>query len=146
MANLIADVKIEITNAINLAAKKAFDGTELAPFTVEATTDASHGDFAANAAMVWARAFRKAPRMIAETLKENISLEGTYIDRLEIAGPGFINFFLSDRYYADIVADVTENRENYGKSDCSTLAVVIFLLYTLIGISNYGIIRLILGD
>ena len=122
MSLLVAKAKEQIKEALLGAAQSAidsgaFEAAELPEFAIEVPANREHGDYAANAAMVWARAFRKAPRMIAETLKENISLEGTYIDRLEIAGPGFINFFLSDRYYADIVADVTENRENYGKSD-----------------------------
>ena len=67
--------------------------------------------------MVWARAFHKAPRQIAEILAEEFDFSGTYIEKYEIAGPGFINFFLSDRYYADILADVDQKGSDYGKSN-----------------------------
>ena len=67
--------------------------------------------------MVWSKTFKKAPRMIAEAIMAKIDFEGTYIKSYEIAGPGFINLFLKDSYYADIVADVIEKGEDYGKSN-----------------------------
>ena len=92
MVNLIADAKNEIKVAINLAAEKAFENGELASkelcdYTVEITTDASHGDFAANAAMVSARVMKIAPRQIAEIIKNNIVLENTRFEKIEVAGP-----------------------------------------------------------
>ena len=122
MSLLVAKAKEQIKSALSDAAKAAiaqgeFMAAELPEFTIEVPANRDHGDYAANAAMVWARAFRKAPRAIAETLVGNINLEGTYIDRLEIAGPGFINFFLNDKYYADIVADVKALGGDYGKSN-----------------------------
>ena len=121
--SVIVDVsKEQIKNLILAAAETAvkngeFDGAELPDFTIEIPANRDHGDYAVNAAMVWARAFRKAPRQIAEILVKNINTENTYIKGCEIAGPGFINFFLEDTYYADIVTDVLEKKENYGKSD-----------------------------
>lgn len=89
---------------------------ELPAFIVEIPGDTSHGDFATNAAMVFARTFRMAPRKIAEILTQNIALDG-YLDRVEIAGPGFINFFVNPQYYADVLLDVSDKGENYGRSD-----------------------------
>ena len=88
----------------------------LPDFIVEIPGDTSHGDFATNAAMVFARAFRMAPRKIAEVLTKNMALDG-YLDRVEIAGPGFINFFVSPQYYADVLLDVADKGEDYGRSD-----------------------------
>nr|WP_317413073.1 arginine--tRNA ligase [uncultured Solibaculum sp.] len=88
----------------------------LPDFIVEIPGDTSHGDFATNAAMVFARAFRMAPRKIAEVLTQNMALDG-YLDRVEIAGPGFINFFVSPQYYADVLLDVADKGEDYGRSD-----------------------------
>ena len=111
-------IKNLILNAAETAVKNGeFEGAELPDFTIEIPANRDHGDYAVNAAMVWARAFRKAPRQIAEILVKNINTENTYIKGCEIAGPGFINFFLEDTYYADIVTDVLEKKENYGKSD-----------------------------
>jgi arginyl-tRNA synthetase len=67
--------------------------------------------------MVWARALHMAPRAIAEVLGSYFNFNGTYIDRFEIAGPGFINFFVSERFYADIVLEVKAAGDSYGRSD-----------------------------
>ena len=122
MSILVAKAKEQINGCITAAANAAMaDGSlekaELTEFSVSAPADRSHGDYAANAAMVWARLFKSAPRAIAEKLCAHMSLEGTYVDRCEIAGPGFINFFLSDMFYADILTDVDKKGEDYGKSD-----------------------------
>lgn len=122
MSILVAKAKEQINSCITAAANAAMaDGSlekaELTEFSVSAPADRSHGDYAANAAMVWARLFRSAPRAVAERLCAHMSLEGTYVDRCEIAGPGFINFFLSDMFYADILTDVDKKGEDYGKSD-----------------------------
>ncbi len=112
---------------VNLCIKQALDAalkeglleaaSEPADFSVSVPQNREHGDYAANAAMVWSKAFRMPPRKIAEILSEKFDFDGTYIEKSEIAGPGFINFFLSDKYYADILADVDEKGEDYGKSD-----------------------------
>lgn len=122
MSILVAKAKEQINGCITAAANAAMaDGSlekaELTEFSVSAPADRSHGDYAANAAMVWARLFKTAPRAVAEKICAHMSLEGTYVDRCEIAGPGFINFFLSDMFYADILADVDKKGESYGKSD-----------------------------
>ena len=122
MSKIVFETRKSIKGIITAAAKKAMqNGTlpeaELPDFNVEVPADRSHGDFAVNAAMVWARAFRSNPRKIAETLAENFDFEGTYIEKAEVAGPGFINLFLSERYYAAIVNDVVTNGDNYGQSD-----------------------------
>lgn len=112
---------------VNLCIKQALDAalkeglleaaSEPADFSVSVPQNREHGDYAANAAMVWSKAFRMPPRKIAEILSDKFDFDGTYIEKSEIAGPGFINFFLSDKYYADILADVDEKGEDYGKSD-----------------------------
>lgn len=111
---------------VNLCIKQALDAalkeglleaaSEPAVFSVSVPQNREHGDYAANAAMVWSKAFRMPPRKIAEILSEKFEFDGTYIEKSEIAGPGFINFFLSDKYYADILADVDEKGKDYGKS------------------------------
>lgn len=122
MSVLVAKAKEQIKNTIIGAAEKAMndgilDKAELTAFNVEVPSNREHGDYAVNAAMVWARLFHKAPRQIAEIIIENCDFENTYIKSSEIAGPGFINLFLKDSYYADIVADVEEKGEDYGKSN-----------------------------
>ena len=77
-----------------LVAEEKVPAEPIPSFRVEVPADKSHGDFAANVAMVSAKTFRMAPRKIAELLLGAVSLEGTIFSRAEIAGPGFMNFFL----------------------------------------------------
>ncbi len=122
MSVVVDLAKEQIKGIIYGAAKTAIangvlENAELPEFVIEVPANRDHGDYAVNAAMVWARAFKKSPRMIAEILMQNADFENTYIKSFEIAGPGFINLFLKDSYYADIVCDVLDKKENYGKSN-----------------------------
>lgn len=122
MSVLVSEAKQQIEKILTDAANKAIKNgelpeCELAPFKVEVPADRKNGDYAVNAAMVWARGFKSAPRAIAEKLMANANFEGSFIKKYEIAGPGFINLFLSDKYYADIIADVIAKGDNYGKSN-----------------------------
>ena len=112
----------QIKNLIAAAIEKgcasgALPGAESAPFNIETPADRRNGDFSTNAAMVNAKCFRLPPRKIAETIVSFVSVEGTYFEKVEVAGPGFINFFLNDTYYADILLDIRSAGESYGKSD-----------------------------
>ena len=110
-------LKNKITEAIQSAIEKGeLPEAELPAFIIEKPADKKNGDFSTNAAMAGARAFRKAPGMIAEAIVSNLQLEGTLFDRAEIAGPGFINFYLSQEYYSKIVEDVIESGDDYGRS------------------------------
>ncbi len=95
----------------------AFRRSRSPRFLVEIPADKSHGDFATNIAMVCARVFHKAPRQIAELIKAHLDLQGTYFSSCEIAGPGFINFFLSPTWFANTVEEVLTEGERYGRSD-----------------------------
>lgn len=112
------ELKERIVAAVNAAvANGELPQADMPDFIIEKPQDKKNGDFSSNIAMAGARAYRKAPRMIAESIVSNLDLEGTLFERAEIAGPGFINFFLSDEYYAKILTDVVESGEDYGKSD-----------------------------
>lgn len=122
MANItkqsIDTLKIAINNAIKKAKETgALIDAETPDFIIEIPADKKNGDLATNVAMVCARAFKTAPRNIAQAITDNLSLENTYIERFEIAGPGFINFFLNSNYYSDVVKAVIEEKDDYGKSD-----------------------------
>lgn len=122
MANItkqsIDTLKIAINNAIEKAKETgALINAETPDFIIEIPADKKNGDLATNAAMVCARAFKTSPRNIAQAITDNLSLENTYIERFEVAGPGFINFFLNSNYYSDVVKAVIEEKDDYGKSD-----------------------------
>ena len=113
-----SQIKTIVLKAIEAAQEKELlVRAEGAAFGVEVPADRANGDFSTNAAMVNARAFRLPPRKIAEAICDNMSLENTYFEKVEIAGPGFINFFLCDEYYADILLEINEAGDNYGRSN-----------------------------
>ena len=104
--------------AINSARSDgALPQIEAAPFAIEIPADTSHGDFASNAAMVNARTFHMAPRAIAQAIVEHIAADGNVFDRVEIAGPGFINFFVSRAYLGSVLHEVLKAKEEYGRTD-----------------------------
>ncbi|MBQ2675910.1 MAG: arginine--tRNA ligase [Clostridia bacterium] len=122
MSKLVNKVEQQIKELILNAVEKAIAAGELPneqlpSFAVEIPSDRSHGDYAVNAAMVSARAFRLAPRKIAEIICSHMDLTDTFIVSYEIAGPGFINFTLSARYYSEIIKDVETKAADYGRSD-----------------------------
>ncbi|MBQ7295157.1 MAG: arginine--tRNA ligase [Clostridia bacterium] len=111
-------IKQLVLSAVEKAQEKELlPKAETPAFGVEVPADRANGDFSTNAAMAGARAFRLPPRKIAEAMCENMCLEGTYFEKVEIAGPGFINFFLCDDYYSDILLEINEAGDSYGRSD-----------------------------
>lgn len=116
--NASEQLKEIIMNALgSLVSKELVPATELPAFNIEIPADKSHGDFAANTAMVCAKAFRLPPRKIAELICGEINLDGTLFYKWEIAGPGFINFFLSKSWFANVVKEVLDEGDDYGKTD-----------------------------
>ena len=112
------DLKKIIADAAAKAAGKGTIGAvPTGAFNVEIPADRANGDFSTNAAMAWARELRNAPRKIADAIIAEADLGGTYFERVEVAGPGFINFYLADRYYADILKDIRAKGKDYGRSD-----------------------------
>lgn len=122
MSYIVNEVQNELKKIIACASEKAAEKGTLAAvpsgtFNVEIPADRANGDFSTNAAMAWARELKNAPRKIADAIIAEVSLEGTYFERVEVAGPGFINFYLGDRYYADILKDIRAKGKNYGRSE-----------------------------
>lgn len=99
----------------NAVAEGALPGEPLPALTVTAA-DPDHADFASNIAMASAKALRLPPRKIAETLVSRMDFADTYIERAEIAGPGFINFFLRPVWYARALQSITACGEHFGRT------------------------------
>lgn len=85
--------------------------------SVDIPKDTKNGDYAANHAMVCAKAMKKSPRQIAEALVEEIDLANSWFSAVEIAGPGFINFRLSPKWYGDVLLGVEASGADYGRCD-----------------------------
>ena len=97
-------------------AKGLLPEAELPDFIVEVPGDNKNGDIASNLALAGARAFRAAPRKIAEAIVSCLAIEGSLFQKVEIAGPGFINLFLSPAYFSGVVAAAVTNPA-YGRTD-----------------------------
>jgi arginyl-tRNA synthetase len=78
---------------------------------------AAHGDLATNAAMMLTKQLKKNPREIAQEIINNLETDPAVISKIEIAGPGFINFTFTPAFVACIIKDILDKKENYGKSD-----------------------------
>ncbi len=122
MNNIAGQTAAQVRSLLTAAAQKAIaDGAlkdaPLPDFAVETPADTSHGDYAANLAMVGARTFGMAPRQIAQAVCERLDLAGSFFERWEIAGPGFINLFVDKRWFCRIVQGILEDGEAYGRSD-----------------------------
>jgi len=83
---------------------------------VDIPKDVSHGDYASSFAMAAARTLGKAPRDIAQALLDHMELEGSFFDKVEMAGPGFLNFTLGKRWFAQVLAAVEAAGGSYGAS------------------------------
>ena len=117
--NLIEKAKCQIDEIINNACAKARLKGELPEGgtlsgTVEIPRDTTHGDYAATHAMAAAKELKLPPRKIAEAIIAHIELENSYFRNCSIAGPGFINFFLSEKWYADVLETAQDMGDSYG--------------------------------
>lgn len=122
MHNIVSIAEDQVRQAVLRAAGEAVAAGELPAepmpaFVVEVPGDRAHGDFAVNAALASAKAFRRSPRQIADALCKHLDLTGTFLQKAEVAGPGFLNFFLSPSYYAAAVEAVLTDGDDYGRSD-----------------------------
>jgi len=104
-----------ICNAIEKA--ELVQVEEMPEFIIEIPKDNKNGDFASNVAMQLTKLAKKKPRDIAELIVANIDKQAAGIETIEIAGPGFINFYMSYDYLYQAMADIFKLRSNYGASD-----------------------------
>lgn len=115
---VILGIKDSIKNtATKLIADGQFNNSEIPDFEVEIPADDSHGDLSSNFALLSARYFKSSPRKIAELLVDNLEYDKKYISKIEIAGPGFINFFLSESFFSDVLKQVQKLNDLYGSSE-----------------------------
>ena len=122
MSNLIQAAKEEAAALTQRAYEKAAaagvlpGGAEVSA-TVEIPKDAAHGDYASSFAMAGARAMHMAPRAIAQAICDHLELEGSFFQKAEIAGPGFLNFTLGPKWYGQVMTEVEAEGKDYGCSD-----------------------------
>lgn len=84
---------------------------------IEEPKEKTNGDFATNCAMQLAKVFRKAPRIIAEEIVAQFNQAEYNVEKIEIAGPGFINFFMNNKFLTRIIKEIIELDDKYGESN-----------------------------
>lgn len=122
MTNMMATAHAQLRELLldgmgALVSSGAISPEPLPDFKIEVPADKIYGDFATNAAMASAKALHMAPRKIAELLIGVLCFEGTFFERAEIAGPGFINFFLKKEWFSETVRSVLTEKDSYGRSE-----------------------------
>ena len=111
-------VKETVMNALGrLVAEGKIEAVPLPAFNVERPADVSHGDFSCNAAMASAKALRNNPRAIGQMIDDAAVLDGTVFEKIEVAGPGFLNFFISPLWFNETVGEVISSGSDYGKTE-----------------------------
>ena len=154
MSNLIQAAKEEAAALTQRAYEKAAaqgvlpGGVEVSA-TVEIPKDVFHGDYASSFAMAGARAMRLPPRTIAQAVCERLELGGSFFQKAEIAGPGFLNFTLGPKWYGQVMAAVEAEGRGYGGSDvgCGERVMVEFVSANPTGPMHMGNARGgVLGD
>ena len=111
-------VKETVMNALGrLVAEGKIEAVPLPAFNVERPADVSHGDFSCNAAMASAKALRNNPRAIGQMIADAAVLDGTVFEKIEVAGPGFLNFFISHLWFNETVGEVISSGSDYGKTE-----------------------------
>lgn len=90
---------------------------ELPAINLEKPKEKAHGDFATNIAMQLARIAKKAPRKIAEDIVEQLDKSKAQVEKVEIAGPGFINFFMKQDFLRKVVPAILKAGEKYGRTN-----------------------------
>ncbi len=120
--NIIQEIKRRLTVALQDAAASAraageINYDELPDFIIEIPREKSHGDFAANLALLLARQARQAPKIIAETINRYLKTPQPGVVKSEVAGPGFINFTLDNKWLLPVLPAVMAEDEHYGWSN-----------------------------
>src|SRR5690625_2051454 len=117
--NVLVEIEVTLKETISHAIVKAelAKAEDIPTIVLEKPKDKAHGDFAANIAMQLARIAKKAPRNIAEDIVQTLDKSKASIEKVEIAGPGFINFFMKDDFLGEIVPAILKAGTAYGQTD-----------------------------
>lgn len=113
LQELLIDIKEEIKEVL-IELEYYTEGDSV---LLETPKDKSNGDYSTNVAMKYARVARKAPRKIAEEITEKMDLEKLYISKIDIAGPGFINFYIDKSFLTNVITEINTLKKDYGNNN-----------------------------
>jgi len=117
-------MKKKIKEILLFASKKAFSDLEISNFNVEVPKIESYGDFATNIAFLLAEHLKQPPRRIAELIVSHLPT-CEWLEKVEVAGPGFINFFLKPKAWQKVLKEIITKAESYGRSSKKGIKVIL---------------------
>ncbi|MGG4012297.1 arginine--tRNA ligase [Bacillus smithii] len=117
--NIVGKIQEQLKSEIKAAVLKAglASEEELPAIVLETPKDKAHGDYSTNIAMQLARIAKKPPRQIADEIKNQFDRSQASVKEIEIAGPGFINFFMDHHYLTKLIPAILEAKDRYGESN-----------------------------
>jgi arginyl-tRNA synthetase len=134
------DIALNLKQKIQDALRKLNQEVSLNDIIIEKSKDTTHGDYASNAAMKFSRLFSKSPRDVASLLIEQLDMSN--IEKVEIAGPGFINFFMNNDAMNAIVKKIIAEGDSFGSGEKKNFKInVEFVSANPTGILHVGTAR-----
>ncbi|WP_414050656.1 arginine--tRNA ligase [Macrococcus animalis] len=115
--NIVQQQKETLIEEIKQAILKANLVTEVPEIKIEIPKDTKNGDYASNIAMVLTKLAKKNPREIAQAIVDNLDIKKADVTKIDIAGPGFINFYMDNAYLTGIITEALSKKEKFGKAE-----------------------------
>ncbi|MCU7557456.1 arginine--tRNA ligase [Macrococcus capreoli] len=115
--NIVQQQKETLIEEIKQAILKAELVTEVPEIKIEVPKDTKNGDYATNIAMVLTKLAKRNPREIAQAIVDNLDVKKADVTKIDIAGPGFINFYMDNAYLTGIISEALNKKENFGKAE-----------------------------
>ncbi|MBQ5152293.1 arginine--tRNA ligase [Macrococcoides caseolyticum] len=115
--NIVQKQKETLIEEIKQAILKAELVTEMPEIKIENPKDTKNGDYATNIAMVLTKLAKRNPREIAQAIVDNLDVQKADVSKVDIAGPGFINFYMDNAYLTGIITEALTKKEDFGKGE-----------------------------
>lgn len=117
MMNIVQKQKETLIEEIKQAILKAELVTEVPEIKIENPKDTKNGDYATNIAMVLTKLAKRNPREIAQAIVDNLDVQKADVSKIDIAGPGFINFYMDNSYLTGIITEALTKKVDFGKGE-----------------------------
>lgn len=117
--NIIDQVKQTLIEEIEASIKKAGLAEDIPEIKIETPKDTKNGDYSSNIAMVLTKIAKRNPREIAQAIVDNLDTSKAHVKEIDIAGPGFINFYLDNQYLTQIIPEAINKGDQFGYADQS---------------------------
>ncbi len=115
--NIIEQVKQTLVEEIEASIKKAELASDIPEIKIEIPKDVKNGDYSTNIAMVLTKIAKRNPREIAQAIVDHLDASKAHVKKVDIAGPGFINFYLDNQYLTDIIPEAIQKGDQFGKAE-----------------------------